>query len=315
MHGSNLLNNAVRLALQKDTVFKLFQMASIGIAGRWDKLALGYRESIDNGVSWTPVEMVLELDHAKNDGASMQGNMLQTSDGTLIFVTDDEGDEFSTTGSLVVSLDGGEKWERRGHSSTTPDSLRIAGLHAAVIELEDMNGDDKNDLMAIARDAGKYYSGKAPKSISYDGGYTWERSASVFPSIKSGQRFTLLRLLDSNQKSRINANQPILMTGFANDSIMAKNGQGKLEFVTGLYAAISFDEGKTWPEKYRRVLTNLSGSDSTVVTAAPWQRTNILTRKNGQRDGYMSVTQTPDGMIFLTDGKLVYSFNLEWLIQ
>ena len=37
------------------------------------------------------------------------------------------------------------------------------------------------------------------------------------------------------------------------------------------------------------------------------------TRNPGQDEGYFSVTQTPDGAIYLTDGKIVYSFNLAWL--
>jgi hypothetical protein len=214
---------------------------------------------------------------------------------------------------LVVSENNGLSWERRGHSSKTPDSLRIAGLHAAVVEINDVNNDTKNDLMAIARDAGKYHSGKAPKSISIDGGNTWFRSASEFPSIRSGQRFSLLRLLYSNY-NHANGNKPILMTGFANDSILGRNGEGKLEFISGLYAAVSFDEGKTWPEKYRRVLSDLKGNETMELMIAPWQRKNIITRKTGQEEGYMSATQTPDGIIYLTDGKIVYSFNLEWII-
>ena len=29
----------------------------------------------------------------------------------------------------------------------------------------------------------------------------------------------------------------------------------------------------------------------------------------------MSVTQSPDGMVYLTDGKIVYNFNLAWLME
>ena len=315
MHSSNLLNNAIGFQKNSDAQFTLHQMASIGVAGRWDKLALGYRKSTDNGATWTPVKMVLELDHALNDGESMQGNMLQTENGTLIFVTDDDGDGISNTGSLVVSTDNGQTWQRRGHSSTTPDSLRIAGLHAAVVETADVNNDGKNDLLAIARDAGKYYAGIAPKSISTDGGKTWKRSPSVFPSIKSGQRFTLLRLRYSKGANANHSSGPILFTGFANDSIQARNSEGKPDEISGLYAALSFDEGKTWPENFRKVISNVQGTQAKEIIMAPWQRKSTLTRTKGQKEGYMSVTQTPDGMIFLTDGKMIYSFNLAWLMK
>lgn len=315
MHSSNLLNNSNPQAKGINSDFTIHQMASVGVAGRWDKLALGYRRSKDNGTTWSPLKMVLELDHGQNNGASMQGNMLQTEEGMLIFVTDDEQDSFSTTGSLVVSRDGGESWQRRGHSSVTNDTLRIAGLHAAVIEIDDVNKDGKMDLMALARDSGKYYKGKAPMSISTDGGNTWSRYPSSLPSITSGQRFTLTRLSYSKDLPQSNMKAPILFTGFANDSILAKDSEGKLDYVTGLYAALSFDNGKTWPENNRKVISNLKYSDSLEIEIAPWQRTNILSRKKGQKDGYTTVTQTPDGMIFLTDGKIVYRFNLAWLLD
>ncbi len=315
MHSSNLLNNSVRLEKGIDDHLVLYQMASIGIAGRWDKLALGYRKSIDNGASWTPVKMVLELDHALNDGCSMQGNMLQTSGGDLIFVSDDVSDDFSQTGSLVISSDGGETWERRGHSSNTADTSRIAGLHAAVVEIADTNEDNIPDLLAIGRDDSKYYSGFAPQSISTDGGNTWTRSPSVFPSIKGIQRFTLLRLEYSDKYPDFSGSVPLLFSGFANVGITGKNAEGKIDTIQGLYAAISFDEGKTWPEKYRRVISDVNGSEEKIITTAPWQRDNILSRTKGQEIGYMSAVQTPDGLIYITDGKIVYTFNLAWLLE
>lgn len=315
MHSSNLLNNSVRLEKGEDENFTLHQMASIGVAGRWDKLALGYRYSLDNGVTWSPVEMVLELDHALNDGASMQGNMFQMSNGNLVFVTDDDGDSIFNTGSLVISEDGGKTWERRGHSSTIPGEKRIAGLHAAVVEIKDQNGDNEPDLLAIARDKGEYFDGKAPQSISYDGGNTWERSPSVFPSISSGKRFELLRLKYSGKVEEYPASSPLLFIGFADGEFEAKNGEGEISPIEGLFAALSFDEGKTWKPGHRRVISDLKGEETLEVQEAAWQRTSTLDKNTGQDAGYMIVTQTPDGLIYLTDGNLIYTFNLEWLMK
>jgi sialidase-1 len=78
---------------------------------------------------------------------------------------------------------------------------------------------------------------------------------------------------------------------------------------------ISFDEGKTWPEEYRKVISNFRGKDSLALAIAPWQRTTLLTRTKGQHEGYFSSEQTPDGTIYLTDGKIVYTFNLAWLME
>lgn len=315
IHSSNLLNNTVRLASGEDDEFTLHQMASIGIAGRWDKLALGYRKSTDNGATWSPVEMVLELDHAQNDGCSMQGNMLQTSKGELIFVTDDDGDGISTTGSLVVSEDGGKTWTRRGHSSNTPDDQRIPGLHAAVIEIEDVNGDNEPDFLAIARDKGHHFDGKAPQSISTDRGHTWQSTASVFPPISSGKRFVLLRLEHSPEVGEYPGVAPILFIGFADGEFRAKNGEGNMDQIEGMFAAVSFDEGKSWPEQYRRVMSHMTGDQTMDLLSAPWQRTDVIDINTGQEGGYMTATQTPDGNIILTDGNIVYTFNLAWIVQ
>jgi formylglycine-generating enzyme required for sulfatase activity len=314
MHSSNLLNNSVSVESGSGEAFTLHQMASIGVAGRWDKLALGYRKSSDNGATWSPIEMVLELDHALNDGASMQGNMFERSNGDLVFVTDDESDSVFNTGSLVVSEDGGNTWTRRGHSSTTPGEQRIAGLHAAVLEIDDRNGDGEPDLLAIARDKGKYFDGKAPQSISYDGGDTWERSPTVFPSISSGRRFSMIRLRYTPEQEEYPGVVPILFVGFADEGFPARNGEGAIEEIKGMYAAVSFDEGKTWKVEHRRVLSDLQGDSTMELHTAPWQRTDVISRNTGQDGGYMIATQTPDGMIYLTDGKLVYQFTLPWVI-
>ncbi len=315
MHSSNLLNNDLRMRENVNEPFTLHQVASIGVSGRWDKLGLGYRYSEDHGANWSHVRMILDPDHGLGKGSQMQGNMFQTSDGLLVFVTDDADDGESNTSSLVVSPDNGTSWERRGHSSNTPGNERIAGIHAAVEEIADQNGDGIPDLVAFARDKGVYFDGKAPKSFSTDGGHTWQRSASDFPSIGTGCRMAITRLRYSADHPLHPGKKPLLFIGFAAEGFPARDGEGRLGSITGLYAALSFDEGKTWPEAYRRVISNLQSTESQEVEVAAWQRPQTLTKTAGQESGYMSLSQTPDGMIFLTDGKLVYNFNMAWLME
>jgi hypothetical protein len=126
---------------------------------------------------------------------------------------------------------------------------------------------------------------------------------------------TLTRLRYSPYHPGFPGKQALLFTGFADDGIRARDGQGDLTTITGLYAALSFDEGKTWPEEYRRVISNLEVNEEYEFEGAPWQRVHTLSRTKGQEHGYISATQSPDGMIYLTDGKIVYSFNQAWLLD
>jgi len=100
-----------------------------------------------------------------------------------------------------------------------------------------------------------------------------------------------------------------MMTGFG--TLTAKDVDGNLTQVNGLYAAFSFDEGENWPAEYRRIISD----NSKTVEIAPWQHLANLSMTTSQTGGYMSATQTPDGMIYLTDGKIVFSFNLAWIME
>ena len=75
----------------------------------------------------------------------------------------------------------------------------------------------------------------------------------------------------------------------------------------GMYAALSFDEGQTWP--IRKLLTpgkgDYDGGGNTgKFTATP---------THAEPGGYLAATQTPDGIIHLISSRLYYRFNLKWL--
>lgn len=151
----------------------------------------------------------------------------------------------------------------------------IAGIHAGIVELSD------GTLMAFGR--GNSVDGRMPCSRSVDGGKTWTVTASPFPPIGSGQRLVLKRLAEG----------PLLLCSFGPD---------------GLFAALSYDEGQSWP--VRKLLTD--GVTRTYDGGA-WTGSFTMDASHAEPRGYLAVTQSPDGIIHLLSSRLHYRFNLRWL--
>ena len=151
----------------------------------------------------------------------------------------------------------------------------IAGIHAGIVERKD------GSLMAFGR--GNAIDGHMPCSISYDGGYTWTYSATEFPPIGSGQRLVLKRLQEG----------PILLCSFGEN---------------GLFVALSYDEGATWPVK--RLLTD---GKTRVLDGGAWTGTFTMDATHAEPKGYLACTQTPDGIIHLLSSRVHYRFNLRWI--
>ena len=152
---------------------------------------------------------------------------------------------------------------------------KIAGIHAGIVERKD------GSLMAFGR--GNAIDGHMPCSISYDGGYTWTYSATEFPPIGSGQRLVLKRLQEG----------PIMLCSFGEN---------------GLFVALSYDEGATWPVK--KLLTD---GKTRVLDGGAWTGTFTLDATHAEPKGYLACTQTPDGMIHLLSSRVHYRFNLRWI--
>ena len=152
---------------------------------------------------------------------------------------------------------------------------KIAGIHAGIVERKD------GSLMAFGR--GNAIDGHMPCSISYDGGYTWTYSATEFPSIGSGQRLVLKRLQEG----------PIMLCSFDEN---------------GLFVALSYDEGATWPVK--KLLTD---GKTRVLDGGAWTGTFTLDATHAEPKGYLACTQSPDGMIHLLSSRVHYRFNLPWI--
>ena len=62
----------------------------------------------------------------------------------------------------------------------------------------------------------------------------------------------------------------------------------------GMFAALSYDEGETWP--VRKLLTPGSGS---YANCGGWTGDFTATPTRAEPGGYLTATQTPDGVIHL----------------
>ena len=153
----------------------------------------------------------------------------------------------------------------------------IPGIHAGIAELGD------GSLMAFGR--GNSIDGKMPVSRSRDGGRTWESEASIFPLIGSGQRLVLKRLEEG----------PLMLVSFGEN---------------GMFATLSFDDGKTWSE---RVL--MTDGKTRTLDGGAWTGIFTMDSGNAEPKGYLCCTQTPDGTIHLLSSRLHYRFNLAWLLE
>ena len=134
--------------------------------------------------------------------------------------------------AVLISRDAGKTWTDPGEGKPQPNfadgaaGAWIAGIHAGFVQLTNGN------LMAFGR--GNAINGKMPMSISKDLGKTWKYSASPFPPITGGQRLVVLRLAEG----------PILFCSFGRN-VSVTDASGKQRKFSGLFAALTTDEGKT----------------------------------------------------------------------
>ena len=255
------------------------------------------RISTDNGATWTKAQAIQPVSEIGN-------GIIRTREGVIMMTQD------TPITSLTVSRDGGRTWtftpitdKKLAYRNGSP--ARHAGIHAPIVQLAD------GRLMTIGRlnteaEQAKF-NFKTPASYSSDGGVTWTHEPTPFPAISSVQRAVLMRLREG----------PLLLCSFTDISANAKKPTG-MDFPceggtlhgAGLFAALSFDEGKTWP--VRRLITP-GGAPRTVSGIDRGQFT--LSATSAEPQGYLAATQTRDGRVQLISSKNHYVFNLAWLKQ
>ncbi len=302
MTGSSLFNNGKGM---------IYHFNGLAEAGTWANLALVMRTSHDNGVTWQT--KLISSHHGPHN--QVISGAFRTRKGYLIQPCDSEAG--SNVGTVLhISRDEGKTWADVNANAGETDfqihtkGRMIAGIHAGVVELRD------GSFLAFGRwgkRVGYEKDGllRMPKSISRDMGKTWEYSASEFPPINGGQRLVLMRLLEGpllfasfTSSFRLPKDQDPLLQG-----IEVTDAAGKKRIIFGLFAALSFDEGQTWPVK--RLITD--DGPGQQFESEPWIGTFVINADHSEPKGYLAATQTPDGIIHLISSALHYRFNLAWL--
>ena len=267
------------------------------------------RYSKDNGATWTKAVKYAE---------PLQPNeaTIKTKEGRILNTLDSKWQ----SSEVVESRDNGQTWKTITDSGAMPDFAPgktgkvIAGIHCGLVECKD------GSLMAVGRfDRLQTFGDRMPMSRSTDGGQTWTYSSTDLPGISSGQRFTLKRLHEgplllcsfSDQNKKKNAKGEILgiKTNAEKTGIKVHRKDGTEYTGYGLYAALSFDEGKTWTVKRLVVPEKAIAAEGT-----DGGKLNI-SDTFAEQGGYLSMCQESNGKIHLLSSKNHYSFNLAWLLE
>ncbi len=253
------------------------------------------RHSTDNGATWSKPEFF----RASGDYANQ---LMSTKDGVLAIPYD--------LFEVMVSEDGGKSWQQHGRRMRGNEDVRpgnsgsfIAGYHPTMVELADGRWMAFSRLDPVQEQA--RFENRTPVSYSSDRGKTWQWAMSEFPVVSSAQKSVLLRLKEG----------PLLFCSFTDQWRNWSTRKG-LNFKStsgdytgyGLFAAVSYDEGKTWPD--RRLITP-GGPERKWITK---ERTPFLISDTlAEPASYLAATQSRDGNIQLLTSRNHYVFNLAWI--
>jgi hypothetical protein len=242
-------------------------------------MALLMRVSTDNGATWSRAKIIAPEHGLRHQPVE---SVFRTREGCIILPCDAvTGGQGGT--AIQVSRDNGQTWFDPGG--------KAAGIHAGIAQLKG------GRLLAFGR--GDEIDGMMAKSVSDDMGETWTSEASDFPPIGGSQRLVLIRLKEG----------PLFFASFDRRLSITDSG-GVTRPAAGLFGALSFDEGETWP--VRRLITDDGPPRPVVITEEP-RFSFALSKSTAELYGYLSVCQAANGVIHLITSKNHYAFNLAWL--
>jgi hypothetical protein len=231
-----------------------------------------WMSSADNGATWSEVRFPKFMNKPDCHSRQPINTILRDINGTIYLSSDGCG------GKSVL-------WASKDNTATWYDTRgRTGGRHTTFVLFK--------DGLTILGMGGKNtdIDGFMPKSISTDGGKTWQVSKTPFPAQGSNQRPIILRLASGR-------------LFFAGDyqSISGAQPQGITE--VGSYVALSDDDGRTWKIK------PLPGA----------QQHENPSRHNGNATiGYSVAREAPNGIIHLITTMnrpcLHFALNEAWIL-
>ncbi len=206
-----------------------------------------FMQSIDNGANWSEVQMPRFNGPVGDFTPQPINSIVRTKDGIIHLPVDAKG----STSVLFSSSDDGNTWS---------DPVgRTGGRHTTVVLAS-----DGSTLIGMGGKNSEI-DGHMPVSISHDGGRTWQKSASQFLPLGSGQRPSLIRLHSGK-------------LFFVSDYEVHK---AKPDHRAGAFVALSADDGKTWVQ---RELPGVSTVGYVTATQGPDNVIHIVTSKNEPYD-------------------------------
>jgi hypothetical protein len=270
-------------ALWCDGKNTLYHFNGFSAASTWGPLAVILRTSKDNGQTWSRAKIILPEHNRRQMPIE---SIFRTGDNCIVLPCD------AVTGgsggsAIYLSSDDGRTWSDAGGT--------IAGIHACVAQLDD------GRLLAFGR--GDNIDDRMPMSISDNMGKSWSYKASCFPPIGGGQRPVILKLKED----------PLVLVSFSGsrkrkENIAVTDRKGVKKQMTGMFAALSLDGGRSWPN-----IRPVSHDGELEKVETMDGRLFDLDYLNAEPVGYLSICQTADGLIHLITSRQEYIFNLAWL--
>jgi hypothetical protein len=228
--------------------------------------------STDSGATWSDTNFPRFVTAVGPHSRQPINTVVRDRDGTIYVASDAKG----ASSVAWVSHDGMQTWEDPGG--------RTGGRHTSFVLLK-----DGRTLLGMGGKSSDI-EGFMPKSVSSDGGRSWQVSKTVFPAYTSNQRPCVLRL----QSGRL---------FFCGDFQNLKGEQPAGVTDWGSFVAISDDDGQTWHRKK-------------LVGTQPHENTSY--HKGADTIGYSVARQSQDGVIHLITTMnrpcLHLAFNEAWIL-